>query len=131
MDIDRFRFWLSLGWLRPRRASLRFTKILRSGEVFVFVVGSLVGEDDGFFAFEHVALPPVGLVEDLIDVLDVDGFGLCPDGFEHASEAEVFGGAEVAVADLFDEVESGLGKGVVREAGAVELVMDEAGGVSG
>ena len=62
MDIDRFRFWLSLGWLRPRRASFRFTKILCSGEVFVFVVGSLVGEDNGLLAFEHVALLPVGLV---------------------------------------------------------------------
>ena len=44
MVIDRFRFWLSLGWLRPRSAILRFTKILWLGEVFVCVVGALVGK---------------------------------------------------------------------------------------
>lgn len=120
-------------WLRPRRASLRFAKIIsaQSGEVFVFVVGALVGEDEGLFAFEDVALSPVGLVEDAVEVFNVDGFGLGADGFEHASEAEIFGGAEVAVAGFVDEVEGGFGEGVMGEAGAVELVVDEVGDVGG
>ena len=63
-------------------------------------------------------------------MFDVDGFGLSTDGFEHASEAKVFGGAEVAMTNFVDEVEGGFGEGVVWKTGAVELVMDEAGDVS-
>ena len=33
-------------------------------------------------------------------MFDVDGFGLSTDGFEHASEAKVFGGAEVAMTNF-------------------------------
>jgi len=39
------------------------------------VCGLTIGEDDRFDAFEAVALPPVGLVEDAVDVLVVDGAG--------------------------------------------------------
>lgn len=89
----------------------------------------MVGEDDRFLAFEHVALSPVGLVEDPVDVFDVDDFGLSADSFEHATEAEVFGGTEVAVADFVDEVEGSFGEGVVWQSGPVELVVDEGGDI--
>ena len=64
-----------------------------AAQVFAFVFRSLVGEDDGFDAFEAVALSPVGLVEDAVNVLVIDGASLGADGFDHGSKAEVFDGA--------------------------------------
>jgi hypothetical protein len=51
------RVWLSLGRLHPCSAYFCFTKVCLLeflcvlAESFVFVVGALVGEDDGFLAF--------------------------------------------------------------------------------
>ena len=39
-------------------------------------------------------MPPMGLEEDSVNLLEVDGFGAVPDGFEHGSYTEVFDGAE-------------------------------------
>jgi len=91
----------------------------------------LVGEDEWFSPFEDVALAPVWLVEDEVDVFYIDGFCLCADGFYHACEAEVFDGAEVAVASFVDEVEGVFCEGVVWESCAVELVLNEGEDVCG
>lgn len=41
-------------------------------------------------------MPPVGLQEDGVDLLEVDGFGAVTNGFNHGTNAEVFDGPEGA-----------------------------------
>jgi len=93
--------------------------------LFVFVVGALVGEDEGFSSFESVALSPVRLVEDEVDVFDVDRFCLSSDGFNHAAEAEVLDSSEIAVTGFVNEVEGTFGESVMRKSDAVELMVDK------
>lgn len=66
----------------------------------------------------------MGLDEDAVDVVDVDGPIGGADGFEHRGEAEIAGLAQDAVAGTDDKVDGGLGEGVVAQADAVEFAMD-------
>lgn len=68
---------------------------------------------------------PVGLQEDAVDVVDVDGFVGGADGFDHAADAEVAGLSQDAVGGADDEIDGGLREGVVAEADAVEFAKDE------
>ncbi len=77
--------------------------------------------DDGFGGFVFLAVMPEGLEEDGVDLFGVDGFGLVAYGFDHGADAEVFDGSQDAFAATDDEVESGFGVGVMREAYLVEL----------
>ena len=67
----------------------------------------------------------MGLQEDAVDDVDVDGFVGGADGFDHAADAEVAGLAQDAVGGADDEIDSGLGEGVVAKADAVEFTQDE------
>ena len=59
-------------------------------------------------------MAPVGLEEDVVDLLEVDGFGAVADGFDHGANAEVFDGPEGAFGAAGDEVGGGFGEGIVR-----------------
>ena len=68
---------------------------------------------------------PVGLHEDAIDVVDVDGFVGAADGFDQATDAEVAGLAQDAVGASDDEIDGGLGEGIVPESDAIEFAEEE------
>ena len=53
-------------------------------------------------------LLPVGLQEDAVDVVDVDGLVGGADGLDQAADAEVAGLAQDAVGGADDEVDGGL-----------------------
>ena len=74
---------------------------------------------------------PVGLQEDAVDVVDVDGFVGAADGLDHAADAEVAGLAQDAVGAADDEIDGGAGEGVVSESDAVEFAEDEVAHVVG
>ena len=75
---------------------------------------------------------PVGLQEDAVDLLQVDGFGAVAHGLEHGAEAEVSGAPEDALGGADDEAERVVGEGRVGECHLVELGADEVGhGVGG
>ena len=65
--------------------------------------------------FVALVVSPVGLQQDGVDLLEVDGFGLVADCFDEAADGEVFDGAEGAFGAAGDEVEGGFGEGAVRE----------------
>jgi hypothetical protein len=88
-------------------------------------------DKDGFGGFVALVMTPVGLEEDGVDLLEVDGFGAVPDGFDHAANAEVFDGSEGAFGASCDEVGGGFGEGGVRETDAFELGVDVGGEVGG
>ena len=68
---------------------------------------------------------PVGLQEDAVDVVDVDGLVGGADGLDQAADAEVAGLAQDAVGGADDQVDGGACEGVVAEADAVEFTQDE------
>jgi hypothetical protein len=70
-------------------------------------------------------LVPVGLHEDAVDVVDVDGLVGGADGLDQAADAEVAGLAQDAVGGADDEVDGGLREGVVSESGAVEFAQNK------
>ena len=74
---------------------------------------------------------PVGLQEDAVDVVDVDGFVGRADGLDHAADAEVAGLAQDAVGGADDQVDGGAGEGVVAKSDAVEFAQDEVAHVVG
>ena len=75
---------------------------------------------------------PVGLQEDAIDVVDVDGLVGGADGLDQAANAEITGLAQDAVGGADDQVDGEAREGVVAEANAVEFAQDEvAQGVRG
>ena len=76
-------------------------------------------------------LLPVGLHEDAVDVVDVDGLVGGADGLDQAADAEVAGLAQDAVGGADDQVDGGLREGVVAEADAVEFAQDEVAHVVG
>ncbi len=91
-----------------------------------------MGEVDGFSVVGKVGfLLPVGLQEDAVDVVDVDGLVGAADGFDHAADAEVAGLAQDAIGRADDEIDGGAGKGVVPESRAVEFAEDEVAHVVG
>src|ERR1700735_4559486 len=67
----------------------------------------------------------MGLHEDAVDVVDVDGFVGRANGLDHAADAEVAGLAQDAVGGADDEVDGRSGEGVVAKSGAVEFTADE------
>src|SRR6185312_11742916 len=68
---------------------------------------------------------PVGLHEDAVDDVDINGAGGGTDGFDEAADAEVAGLAQDAVGGADDEVDGRRREGVVAEAGVVEFAEDE------
>jgi hypothetical protein len=50
-------------------------------------------------------VPPVGLEEDGVDLLEIDGFGLVAHGFDERADAEVSDSAERAFRAAGDEVD--------------------------
>src|SRR5271168_1368049 len=70
-------------------------------------------------------LLPMGLQEDAVDVVDVDGLAGTADGLDQAADTEVAGLAQDAVGRADDEIDGGAGEGVVPQSGAVELAQDE------
>ena len=68
---------------------------------------------------------PVGLHQDAVDVVDVDGFVGAPDGLDHTADAEVAGLAQDAVGGAHDQIDRRLSEGVVAKADAVEFAQDE------
>jgi len=56
---------------------------------------------------------PVWLEEDGVDLLEIDGFGVVPDGFDQCADTEVSGSSEGAFGAAGDEVEGFLGEGGV------------------
>src|SRR5271155_3395339 len=103
--------------LRIRRSS--------SAEIMVFsAAGRSVVDEVGF-------LLPVGLQEDAVDVVDVDGLGGAADGLDQATDAEVAGLAQNAIGGADDEVHGRAAEGVVPESGAVEFAEDEVAQVVG
>jgi len=69
-------------------------------------------------------LLPVGLQEDAVDVVDVDGLVGGADSLDHAADAEIAGLAQHAVGTADNQVDGGLSEGVVAELGAVEFAQD-------
>jgi len=67
----------------------------------------------------------MGLHEDAVDVVDVDGFVGGANGLDHAADTEVAGLAQNAVGGADDEIDGRLREGVVAEADAVEFAEDE------
>ena len=78
---------------------------------------SKVGEV-GFFL-------PVGLHQDAVDVVDVDGLVGAADGLDQTTDTEVAGLAQDAVGGADDEVNGRSGEGVVAKSGAIEFTPDE------
>jgi hypothetical protein len=66
----------------------------------------------------------MGLHEDTVDVVDVDGFVGGADGLDHAADAEIAGLAQDAVGGADDEIDGGLGERVVSKSDAVEFAED-------
>lgn len=81
--------------------------------------------------FEVALSPPVGLQQDAVDLLEVDGLGAVADGLHHGGEGEVSDASEDAFAGARDEVERLVGEGVMAESDFVELPEDEGDGVVG
>ena len=73
----------------------------------------------------------MGLEEDAIDLLEVDGATAVADGLDQGAEAEVAGTAEVSLGGAHDEGERVRGEGRVRHCDGVELGADEVGHVVG
>jgi hypothetical protein len=87
--------------------------------------------DVGSIIAEVGLLLPMGLHEDAVDVVDVDGSVSGADGFDEATDAEVAGLAQNAVGGTNDQVNGRLGEGVVSEPGPVEFANEEAAHVVG
>src|SRR5271155_3238960 len=66
-------------------------------------------------------LLPVGLQEDAVDVVDVDGLAGAATPLNQAPEAEMGGLARHAGGRGEEGVDGGAGEGVVPQSGAVEL----------
>ena len=58
----------------------------------------------------------MGLQEDAINVVDVDGSVGASNGLDQAADAEIAGLAQDAVGGTDDEVDGGSGEGVVGQA---------------
>ena len=89
--------------------------------------GSPVSGYDGLGGFVAGVVPPVGLHEDGVDLFEVDGFGIIPNGFDEAADAEVFNGMQGAFGDAEDKGGGILAEDAVQESGAVELGVDVVG----
>jgi len=68
---------------------------------------------------------PVGLNEDAVDLLEIDGAGLVAHGFDEGTNGEIAGAAEDSVPGAHDESESFGSERVVAKAAAVELIEEE------
>ena len=67
----------------------------------------------------------MGLNEDPVDLLEIDGADLIAHGLDQRTEAEIAGAAQQAFAGTNDERQRFGGEGVVAQAGAVELIQNE------
>ena len=68
----------------------------------------------------------MGLDEDAIDLLEVDGLGAVADRLDEGSEAEILHAPEDPLGRSHDEAERLCGEGCVRQGDLVELGEDEA-----
>jgi hypothetical protein len=112
--------WL-VASLQSQRPFRRKIFVLRCGGGFV------VGGEDGWLGFVLGIVTPVGLEEDGVDLLEIDGLGAVADGFDERTDAEVFDGSEGAFRGADDEVEGLLREGVVGKADVIELAVDVVG----
>ena len=62
----------------------------------------------------------------MVDLFEVHDAGLVADRLDERAEAQVAGAAQEALAGADDQGQGFRGEGVVAQAGAVELVEDEA-----
>ena len=80
---------------------------------WLFLPGFLIAGDERLIRFVPGVVSPVRLHEDGVDLAQIDGFGLIPDGFDESSDAEIFDGSKDAFGGFDNEVEGVLGKGYV------------------
>jgi hypothetical protein len=66
---------------------------------------------------------PMGLPQDAVDVVDVDGLVAGPDRFDQTADAEVSCFAEDTIGRADDEVDGGAGQGVVSQAVPVRILI--------
>ena len=95
----------------------RSLRIRRSSSGATMDAPSVIGEIGVFV--------PVGLQQDAVDDVDVDGALGGADGFDEASDGEVSGASEDAVGGADEEVDGGGREGVVAESDAVEFAEEE------
>ena len=63
----------------------------------------------------------MGLHEDAVDLLQIDGARLIAHGLDQSSQTQIFRPAQEALAGAHDQGERVLGEGIVAEAGVIEL----------
>ena len=76
-------------------------------------------------------MSPVRLEENGVDLLEIDGFGVIPHGFDQGTDAEVSDGSERAFGAPGDEVDGFFGEGGMGQPDAVELRVDKVGETGG
>jgi hypothetical protein len=67
----------------------------------------------------------VRLEEDGVDLLEIDGFGAIPHGFDQCADAEVSDGSERAFRTPCYQVDGLFGEGGVGQADTIQLGVDE------
>ena len=76
-------------------------------------------------------ISPVGLNEDAVDLLEIDGADLVAHRFDQGAETEIAGAPQQAFGGADDEGQGLRAESVVAQAGAVELSQDKACVASG
>ena len=76
-------------------------------------------------------LAPVGLKQDAVDLLELDGFGAVAHGLEQGAKTEISRLAQAAFGRAHDEAERVVGEGAVGECGLVELGRTKSAMLSG
>lgn len=130
---------LRLGWVGRRRPRLSLGEVASPQslppfhrEMFHALTGAghgrLVGEDDALrCGFVLLVVAPVGLEQDSVDLLEIDGFGLIAHSLDECADTEVFDSSQGAFGTAADEVDGVFGEGGVGKPGTVELGVDEVG----
>src|SRR5271165_6347191 len=70
-------------------------------------------------------ISPMGLNEDPVDLLEIDGADLIAHGLDQRTEAEIAGAAQQALGGADNEGQGVRGEGIVAQARAVQLRQDE------
>ena len=70
-------------------------------------------------------ISPVGLNEDAVDLLEIDGADLVAHRFDQRAEAQIAGAPQQAFGGADEESQGLRAESVVAQAGAVELGQDE------
>lgn len=67
----------------------------------------------------------MGLNEDVVDLLELDGADLVAHGFDQRAQAQVAGAAQQALGGADDQGQGVGAEGVMAQAGAVQLGQDK------